>query len=65
MQLAFAGILQIYKLILILMINSVVIEGKYIMYITVYVENISSRFNRNSEANASEFLENLEEIFLR
>ena len=28
-------------------------------------ENISSKFSRNSEADASEFLENLEEMFLR
>ena len=30
-----------------------------------YIKNISSRFSSNSEANASELLENLEEMFLR
>ena len=36
-------------------------------YITmhVYRGNNSSRFSRNSEANASELLENLEEMFPR
>ena len=34
-----------------------------LIYFHQYRENISSRFSRNSDANASEFLENLENMF--
>ena len=49
-------------------INPWVTVGEICSEFTQYKEwqeNISSRFSRNSEADASEFLDNVEEMFLR
>ena len=42
-------------------------NGNSIQFNSIWIknrENISSKFSRNSEADASEFLENLKEMFL-
>ena len=35
----------------------------YTIYHNLYVKNISPRFSKNSEADASEFLENLKDMY--